>query len=313
MAPLPARRAVAPAARSRRGSSSRCRARSRSASTRRSSSSSSSAPRRSIRRSASSGRTCSPPDFDAAEALRRLRAPERAVDRDRGGPHRPARAGRHRQRLQERGAVARARLAVHAGRRRRRRDARTGSSRRPADSSWPTPPRPAARSESRPPATEAPPARSTSTAGPAGHAAAAGRRSRAAARGSIRRGRPTGARSASPTDRERDRRRLHGLDGDGWRCRVTVTDDRGASTFDVSVPPVGPFLLSVLPDPAFRDIDGLVHETFAFLLEREPRQLDPGALRPPGRRALLPGTIRRRCGAVSGSEPARTSRTARGR
>ena len=59
--------------------------------------------------------------------------------------------------------------------------------------------------------------------------------------------------------------------GDGWRCRVTVTDDRGASTFDVSVPPVGPFLLSVLPNPEFRDIDGLVHETFAFLLEREPR------------------------------------------
>ena len=59
--------------------------------------------------------------------------------------------------------------------------------------------------------------------------------------------------------------------GDGWRCRVTVTDERGASTFDVSVPPVGPFLLSVLPDPAFRDMDRLVRETFVFLLEREPR------------------------------------------
>ena len=59
--------------------------------------------------------------------------------------------------------------------------------------------------------------------------------------------------------------------GTGWRCQVTVSDDRGASAFEVVVPPVGPFLLSVLPDPAFRDIDRLVHETFAFLLEREPR------------------------------------------
>jgi len=61
------------------------------------------------------------------------------------------------------------------------------------------------------------------------------------------------------------------VDGDGWRCRVTVSDDRGASVFDVGVPPVGPFLLSLLPDPGFRDIDRLVHETFTFLLEREPR------------------------------------------
>ena len=60
-------------------------------------------------------------------------------------------------------------------------------------------------------------------------------------------------------------------DGDGWRCQVTVSDERGASAFDVGVPPVGPFLLSLLPDPGYRDIDRLVRETFAFLLEREPR------------------------------------------
>ena len=59
--------------------------------------------------------------------------------------------------------------------------------------------------------------------------------------------------------------------GDGWQCRVTVTDERGASDIEVKVPPVGPFLLSVLPNPEFRDIDRLVHETFRFLLEREPR------------------------------------------
>ena len=58
---------------------------------------------------------------------------------------------------------------------------------------------------------------------------------------------------------------------DGWRCQVTVSDDRGSSDFVVVVPPVGAFLLSILPDPAFRDIDRLVHETFVFLLEREPR------------------------------------------
>jgi hypothetical protein len=59
--------------------------------------------------------------------------------------------------------------------------------------------------------------------------------------------------------------------GEGWRCRATVSDDRGASEFVVEVPPIGPFLLALLPDPGFRDIDRLVRETFAFLLEREPR------------------------------------------
>lgn len=59
--------------------------------------------------------------------------------------------------------------------------------------------------------------------------------------------------------------------GDGWHCRVTVADDGGGSDYDVGVPPIGPFLLSVLPEPGFRDIGRLVRETFAFLLEREPR------------------------------------------
>jgi hypothetical protein len=59
--------------------------------------------------------------------------------------------------------------------------------------------------------------------------------------------------------------------GDGTRCRVTVTDDDGTSTFDVAVPAAGPFLASLLPDPAFDDPERLVRETFAFLLEREPR------------------------------------------
>jgi hypothetical protein len=59
--------------------------------------------------------------------------------------------------------------------------------------------------------------------------------------------------------------------GDGRRCRVVVSDQRGASTYDVDVPVAGPFLASLLPDPAFDDTERLVRETFAFLLEREPR------------------------------------------
>ena len=59
--------------------------------------------------------------------------------------------------------------------------------------------------------------------------------------------------------------------GEGARCRVTVSDDEGASTYDVAVPAAGPFLASLLPDPGFDDTERLVHETFAFLLEREPR------------------------------------------
>jgi hypothetical protein len=59
--------------------------------------------------------------------------------------------------------------------------------------------------------------------------------------------------------------------GAGWRCRVTVSDDLGSSAYDVGVPAPGPFLGSLLPDPGFLDMDRLVRETFAFLLEREPR------------------------------------------
>ena len=59
--------------------------------------------------------------------------------------------------------------------------------------------------------------------------------------------------------------------GGGWRCRVVVSDERGASTYEVDVPAAGPFLASLLPDLGFDDAERLVRETFAFLLEREPR------------------------------------------
>jgi hypothetical protein len=58
---------------------------------------------------------------------------------------------------------------------------------------------------------------------------------------------------------------------DGWRCRVRISEEDGASEHDVSIGKSGPFLRSILPDPGFADMDRLVRETFAFLLEREPR------------------------------------------
>jgi len=61
-------------------------------------------------------------------------------------------------------------------------------------------------------------------------------------------------------------------DASGRRqCRVVVSDTRGASTFDVGVP-AGPFLASLVPEAGFDDPVRLVRETFAFLLEREPRE-----------------------------------------
>jgi hypothetical protein len=57
----------------------------------------------------------------------------------------------------------------------------------------------------------------------------------------------------------------------GRQCRVVVSDERGASSYEVGIPAAGPFLASLLPDPGFDDAERLVRETFAFLLEREPR------------------------------------------
>ncbi len=55
--------------------------------------------------------------------------------------------------------------------------------------------------------------------------------------------------------------------GDGWRCTVTVGDDADATIHDVTV------------DRATREdlapeatVDELVAASFAFLLEREPRE-----------------------------------------
>jgi hypothetical protein len=55
----------------------------------------------------------------------------------------------------------------------------------------------------------------------------------------------------------------------GWRCEVTIVDDRGSSTHDVTVGIDAATDLAAATDAA--DVERLVYETVAFLLERESR------------------------------------------
>jgi hypothetical protein len=57
----------------------------------------------------------------------------------------------------------------------------------------------------------------------------------------------------------------------GWRCRVSVSDAGGTSDHDVTIDELASFVPPVPHDPDLADIERLVHETFLFLLEREPR------------------------------------------
>jgi hypothetical protein len=59
--------------------------------------------------------------------------------------------------------------------------------------------------------------------------------------------------------------------GGGWACRATVTDDRGSSSYEVTVPASGALRASLPPLANAGDAEQVVRETFAFLLEREPR------------------------------------------
>jgi hypothetical protein len=55
----------------------------------------------------------------------------------------------------------------------------------------------------------------------------------------------------------------------GWRCTVIVDDGRGAPTsHDVTVPAVDLARLA----PGSADPTDLVHRSFAFLLDREPKE-----------------------------------------
>jgi hypothetical protein len=56
-------------------------------------------------------------------------------------------------------------------------------------------------------------------------------------------------------------------DGDGWRCRVRLTDDRGTGDHLVRVARADLDRLA----PGATDPDDLVRRSFEFLLEREPR------------------------------------------
>ncbi len=57
---------------------------------------------------------------------------------------------------------------------------------------------------------------------------------------------------------------------DGWRCAVTVRDDRGSSAHDVTVGADDAARLAAASDVT--DVERLLYETFDFLLEREPRE-----------------------------------------
>ena len=56
----------------------------------------------------------------------------------------------------------------------------------------------------------------------------------------------------------------------GWRCAVTIDDGRGTSTHDVTVATENATDLAAATGVA--DVERLVYETFAFLLEREAKE-----------------------------------------
>jgi hypothetical protein len=57
---------------------------------------------------------------------------------------------------------------------------------------------------------------------------------------------------------------------DGWRCTVTVRDDRGSSSHDVTVSTDDATAFAAATDAS--DVERLLYETFDFLLEREPKE-----------------------------------------
>jgi hypothetical protein len=57
---------------------------------------------------------------------------------------------------------------------------------------------------------------------------------------------------------------------DGWRCRVTVTDERGSSAHEVTVSADDATRLAAAIDAG--EVERLLYETFDFLLEREPKE-----------------------------------------
>ena len=56
----------------------------------------------------------------------------------------------------------------------------------------------------------------------------------------------------------------------GWRCAVSIDDGRGTSVHDVTVAAEDATDLAAAADQS--DVERLVYETAAFLLEREPKE-----------------------------------------
>ncbi len=56
----------------------------------------------------------------------------------------------------------------------------------------------------------------------------------------------------------------------GWRCTVTISDDVGTSSHDVSVSDEDATRLAAAS--AEGDVERLLYETFDFLLERESKE-----------------------------------------
>jgi hypothetical protein len=56
----------------------------------------------------------------------------------------------------------------------------------------------------------------------------------------------------------------------GWRCRAEVTARGRRAEFDVMARDPAPYLPTDTTAPTDEDVERLVRETFAFLLEREP-------------------------------------------
>jgi hypothetical protein len=87
------------------------------------------------------------------------------------------------------------------------------------------------------------------------------------------------------------------VDGAGWRCQVTVGDDPGATRHEVRLSTEDLDRLGAAADVV--GVEALVAASFAFLLEREPRESILPAFALPVIGRYFPGyetQIRRRLG-----------------
>ncbi len=254
----------------------------------RSSSSSNGAPRRSTRRSAPSGPDLLAPDFDASEAVRRLRDPARAATRS-------ARLSSTSGRWPGSATGTRTRSCGSSGSRRSR-----PSSDLPDDTARPARrdgPAVAARQRHARPRRRArhdvgrpwrAGTRSTSTAGRAAPASLPHADRQRPPRATTSRGRPTGAPPARLVGRERDRRPLRGAATVELRRSSSLTSMARPRTTSRARPPARSCALLLSASPASRRHGATRPRDVHVPARTRAALIDPGPLRPPGRRALLP-------------------------